>query len=167
MTQRVAAHALAGALTLLIVATTPGRVVAAEEMNSAELFAKAAEMAITGNYSQAANLYRDALTQSPKSADERVTYANLLRDTGNLDGAIAALREGLKADDKDANLHVRLGEMLEINEEVKAARAHYQRAVKLAPGSDAAADASANLKFLDDAGSAPAVKPEIRWSSDG
>lgn len=164
---RVAAAALACALTLTLASTHSGRAIAAEKNTSAELFAQAAELAITGNYSKAANLYRDALEQSPKNANERVIYANLLRDTGDVDAAIEALRAGLKADDSSADLHVRLGEMLEINGEEKAARLHYQRAVKLDPKSDAASDASANLKFLNDAGAEPAMKPEIKWSSDG
>jgi len=134
--------------------------------SSPELFAQAAELAITGNYAEAATVYRTALSQAPSNIAERITYANLLRDTGDTDSAIAALREGVKANDKNAELHVRLGEMLEINGDEKAARLHYQRALKLDPKSSAGSDASANLKFLNDSGAEPAVKPEIRWSSD-
>jgi len=158
--QLMTALALCAAPTVTSVALADGH------QSSAELFAQAAELAITGNYAEAASVYRNALSKAPSNVSERITYANLLRDTGDLDGAIAALRDGAKADDKNAELHVRLGEMLEINGDEKAARLHYQRAMKLDPQSSAASDAGANLKSLNDAGAEPIVKPEIRWSSE-
>jgi len=151
---------LGGSLVLTLCHATA---VHSSEASSA-LFQSADNQAVLGDLASAIEQYREGLELAPANHQARVRLAHLLRNAGDRNEAIVVLKTGVDSYADSALLHVRLGELMEANENPASARKHYDRAAKLEPKSQAGIDAAANLADLESRSKVTTEGPSIRWS---
>jgi tetratricopeptide (TPR) repeat protein len=86
-----------------------------------------------GRYAEAADLYRQLLTDRPDSVEARINLAACLVQLGDRAGAVEHLREAARRDPANANAHFNLGTLLAIDGPSAEAREHLAAAVALLP----------------------------------
>lgn len=85
------------------------------------------------DHEQAANSYRAALARDATLLAARNNLANLLKDEGALEEAIACFRELVRQAPESSNGHYNLGNLLYNAGKAEEAIAHYHRAINLDP----------------------------------
>ena len=93
---------------------------------------------LLGQPRAALEVYRRLLCHDPTDDRALLSLANLLAETGDVDGAIAAFRRLLGRDPEAAEAWFNLGYLLEKRDEVDEAEACFRRAVALQPALDRA-----------------------------
>jgi lipopolysaccharide biosynthesis protein len=86
-----------------------------------------------GNNELSAKFYRDALQRGPERAPIWVQYADQLETAGQLSEAEYALLAALSLARKDADIHLRLGRVLQAQAKMERAEKAYLRAFALDP----------------------------------
>jgi cytochrome c-type biogenesis protein CcmH/NrfG len=98
-------------------------------------------------FKEAANYYDQAIKGDPKNVALRTKLASSLYRSGDVDGAIAQLKEGLRYDPKDANCLFNLGMiLLQGKGDAEGAMAAWQRLLKSNP--QLSADRKAEVQRL-------------------
>jgi tetratricopeptide (TPR) repeat protein len=75
-----------------------------------------------------------ASSAAPQAADAQVKEARKLIDSGSVDEAVNLLKTALSTAPDSFDAHVELGRALDLQGEHRAAREHFERAIKLASG---------------------------------
>jgi type IV pilus biogenesis/stability protein PilW len=105
----------------------------------AELYQLAAQYYQSGHFSEAAALYRKVLQSAGHYPDELLvgTYINLgnvLKDQGDISGAIVCFREALRTDPRHAHAHINLGNALLSRGQLDVGIGCFRQALQLDPG---------------------------------
>jgi tetratricopeptide (TPR) repeat protein len=108
----------------------------AEGRDSAEAWLLAGNTAFHLNYFERAKKYADAAARvNPRLPGLYTLQGQVLQDLGDNEGAIAALRKAVAADDKDFDAHLNLGAVLNLERDMDGAKQHVERALQLRPSS--------------------------------
>lgn len=87
-------------------------------------------------YSQALSAYDSVLDDDPLALDAKTGRALNLRRSGDLDGAIATLRDALEIEPDSISIWQSLGNILRQNKDFAGARTAYSKAINLLPVPD-------------------------------
>lgn len=140
--------------------------VSASSNDNSALIAQARVLALSGHYEDAILNYTEAVELQPADDALRLDLASLLRDTGDVDGAIVVLKIAVDSGSRDPRVHLLYGELIEASDSDVAYR-QYQATIDADPASSAAFDAVANLNVLDEDANSDtggSGKAHIEWS---
>jgi glycosyltransferase involved in cell wall biosynthesis len=90
-----------------------------------------------GSWLEAAAAYEDFLRLQPRDAGMRVQQAHCLKEAGQIDAALAMYRAAARDLPGDVGLLLEIGRIALLREDATTARAYFDRAVALDPGSAA------------------------------
>jgi predicted TPR repeat methyltransferase len=110
----------------------------------AELYARALAL-YERNDPEAAMLFERVLADDPANISARYKLANVRKDSGALDAAMAGYLEVLRLDSKHAEAMTNLGAVLQLRGDIAGAETFYRRAIETNPG---LAEPAANLGRL-------------------
>lgn len=125
----------------------------------------AQERLALGEVDDARRMLRDILKRQPSCRDATLMLAVLHADDEDYRSAEQVLVAGLRQNSADAELHHALGTILELNDRLPQAKAHFAQACQLAPGNHVFRDSLASLNDLEAAPPLVAARP-ARPTSD-
>ena len=97
------------------------------------------ELQSQGLHAEALPNFENALRVNSEHALLQHNYAGSLAATGQLDRAVAAMRESIRLDPNYPNAHLNLGHFMVMRKDYHAAVASYRRTLELEPGNQVAA----------------------------